>query len=66
MKLLKTIMKGDKAIHTVEMAPGEKLLAIQPDAYYELGDPLGEIVPGHIIENAELAMWCPVEQKWVT
>lgn len=66
MKLIKTTMsKGGKAVHTVEMDPGEKLIAVRPDSFYELGEPLDDVVPGHIIENAERVLWCPVSQGWV-
>lgn len=49
---------------TVELAPGERLVAISDDAFYRLGEPMDEVLQGHIIAGAQRVAWCPVEQKW--
>lgn len=66
MRLIKTTMRNGKAVHTVEMEAGEKLIAIKPESFYELGHPLNDVVPGHIIEESVRVIWCPIEQKWET
>lgn len=50
---------------TVELLPGEQLLAINPKQYYELGEPLEDVVQGHIIADAAPVLWCPIGQEWI-
>ena len=49
----------------VELDDGEELLAFRCKAHYQLGQPIEDIVPGHVISEAVSVSWCPVEQKWV-
>lgn len=45
--------------------PGEKLLTINPDAHYTLGEPMREdVIAGHILAEAKATHWCSIEQKW--
>lgn len=48
----------------VELEPGETLQAFNDDKMYQLGDPMGDILPGYIINNTWPAYWCPIAQKW--
>jgi hypothetical protein len=68
MKTLST--KTDKKTRvrtvTVELAPGERLIAVQDHAFYELGEPLKDVVQGHIIADAVPVHWCVIGQKFIT
>lgn len=60
-------MKNGKVRVIVEIGAKDKLLAVDPDKFYDLGEPLqGDILAGHIIADAVPASWCSVEQKWRT
>ena len=59
-------LKNGKLRLTVDIDPGEKIMAIREDSFYELGYPVEEVVQSHIIQNAHLVTWCPLEQKWVS
>lgn len=48
----------------VELEPGEKLMAVRDDAFYRLGEPLDDVIAGHILADATRAQWCSVTQKW--
>lgn len=48
----------------VELEPGEKLMAVRGDAFYRLGEPLDDVIAGHILADATRAQWCSVTQKW--
>jgi hypothetical protein len=50
---------------TVELRPHEQLIAIDDRLHYQLGDPISDVVPGHIVSNAVAVYWCPVGQEWV-
>jgi hypothetical protein len=68
---MKTIMdrptkSGARRRVVVELEPGEKLLAVRDDGYYTLGQPMEDVVPGHVISEALETHWCPAEQKWRT
>jgi hypothetical protein len=60
----KTLKSGKMRV-TVDIDPGQKLVAIYEDAYYELGEPLDDVVQGHIIADADRVTWCPIGQGWV-
>ena len=64
MKVLKTVTKGNKTVVTVEINAGDKLIAINDDRYYQLGDPLNDVVSGHLIADVKEVTWCSIEQKW--
>jgi hypothetical protein len=48
----------------VELDDNETLISVRCGQFYRLGDPLGDVVPAHVIEDAMLAKWCPIAQKW--
>lgn len=50
---------------TVELNPGEILIAINERVHYRLGEPLDDVLPGHMLSCAVPVLWCPVEQRWV-
>jgi hypothetical protein len=50
---------------TVELNPGETLIAIDDRVHYQLGEPLEDVLPGHMLSNAVRVYWCPVAQRWV-
>lgn len=74
MKILKeACVKGKRRV-TVELAEGENivshfagtaLVAIEPDAFYKLGEPMNDVMQGHILTNAVPTTWCPIGQKWL-
>jgi hypothetical protein len=51
---------------TVELVPGETLIAINDRLHYQLGEPLDDVLPGHMLSNAVPVYWCPVAQRWVS
>lgn len=51
---------------TIELDKSEKLVAIHDNSFYKLGEPLDDVVQGHIIADATVAVWCPIEQKFIT
>lgn len=57
---------GKRRRVVVELEPGERLIAVRDDGFYTLGQPLEDVVPGHVIGEALVSHWCPVEQKWRT
>jgi hypothetical protein len=65
MKILKEATKGGKRILTVELDAGEKVFSVNEDQFYKLGQPLDDVVLGHIIADAHPVAWCSIEQKWV-
>lgn len=59
----KTTSTGTRVI--IDLQAGEKIIVVDPDAMYRLGEPHDEIVQGHVITNATHATWCSLEQKWI-
>ena len=57
--------KGRREV-TVELRQGEKIVAVDEHQHYRLGGQMDDIVPGHVLTEAERAYWCPFEQKWKT
>lgn len=37
---------------------------VDPNGFYQLGQPLDEVVPGHVLAGATRVYWCCIEQKW--
>jgi hypothetical protein len=51
---------------TVQLDPGEKLIAIRDDASYRLGEPLDDtVVRGCQITEAKEVTWCVASQAWI-
>ena len=59
-------LKSGKFRVTLEIDPGEKLIAIREDSFYKLGYPFEEVVQSHIIQDAQQVTWCPLGQEWVS
>jgi hypothetical protein len=67
MKVITALVKKNgKRRVTVELDPGQKLIAIREDGFYKLGYPFEEVVQSHIIEDAQQVTWCPLGQEWVS
>ena len=67
MKIKRTTTnKQGREVVTVELAPGEKLLAVKDDYHYKLGYPVEDVVGGHIIADAQHVIWCSAGQEWVS
>lgn len=49
---------------TVELQPGEKLIAVNEDKFYRLGSQHEDIVPGYVLTDSLEAHWCHIGQKW--
>lgn len=64
MKIVNEKMEGDKRLVTVELDKDEELMAFRDDAFYRLGQPLDDVVLGHIITDAAPVAWCSISQKW--
>lgn len=64
-KIAERVIKG-KRVATVELEPGEELVAIVPGRHYKLGYPYEDIVPSDRILEAQPVVWDDVEQKWTT
>ena len=68
---MKTI-KDEPATHkrgrrvTVELQPGEQLMAFRDGDYYKLGGQVDEVMKGHVITESYQVMWCSIGQEWVS
>jgi len=58
-------MKNGETRVICDLKPGESFHVFRDDAHYRLGEPIGDVLPGHIIAESVQVMWCPVAQKWV-
>lgn len=76
MKVIRQTIKPNGVVRmTIELDPGEslrtcrngqKLVLIDPDQHYKLGEPMSEdVFAGHILADAKPAHWCSLEQKWI-
>ena len=65
MKITKDFTRKDGIrTVTVQLAASEKLMAINEDSYYRLGQ-LDDVVGGYCIIGSPRVYWCSIEQKWV-
>lgn len=44
----------------------EKLVAVAPHRFYQLGGQVEDIMPGHVLLESHRVYWCPIAQQWVT
>lgn len=66
MKIISEVKKPDgKRVLKVELPPGYQFVAVHSDGYYKLGEPMDEVIPGHILVGAAAVHWCPLEQRWL-
>ena len=56
--------KGDTRIATVRLKPGEQIFIVDDTDHYRLGGQLDDVVPGHVITEAQRVHWCHFEQCW--
>lgn len=67
MKIIKeqipTLKRG--RLLTVELAPGENLIAVKDDKFYRLGGQVEAVVAGHVLTSGYPVVWCSVSQEWV-
>lgn len=57
--------KAGKRVVTVELDHSEVLMTFSPDRFYQLGDPLADVIYGSAIIDSWQACWDQVEQKWI-
>ena len=66
MKITKDFTRKDGVrTVTVQLATGEKLIALKEDSYYRLGGQLDDVVGGYCIIDSPRVVWCSIAQKWV-
>ncbi len=66
MRILNTKQVRGFEVVTVQLHPGEKLVVIDPNLHYKLGEPMHEdVFAGHILADATATHWCSLEQKWI-
>lgn len=66
MKILKdepATLKRQRRV-TVELQPGETLMAFKDEYFYRLGGQVDDIVQGHVITESDHVVWCSIEQRW--
>lgn len=59
-------LKSGKLRMTVDIDPGEQLLALKEDEHYRIGYPIEDVMRGHILLESQHVTWCSLEQKWLT
>lgn len=59
------LTKTGKRLVTVEIENGEVLKSFRPEHFYQLGDPLGDVIYGSAIIDSWRAEWDQVGQKWI-
>lgn len=58
------VLPTGKRLVTVMLHEGEELIAVRDDEHYRLGQPVEDIVAGHIITEAQRVVWCSASQRW--
>jgi hypothetical protein len=58
--------KSGKRRITVELDKDEKLIVVKADTFYKLGYPVEDVVPSHVLEDAQQVTWCCIGQEWVS
>jgi len=67
MKTVKeTTARNGNRLVTVELAKGETLACFHEDGFYQMGDPLNDIIAGHMLLDAVPTTWCSISQKWIS
>jgi len=51
----------------IKLDDGEQLVAVRPEGFYELGQPMqGDVIAGHILAEATSVIWDSISQKWIS
>ena len=59
------ITKAGKRELVVELdSLDEKLIAVAPYRFYQLGGQVDDIMPGHVLLESRSVFWCPLSQGW--
>lgn len=64
MRIIKDQTKNHVRKVTVQLQMGEVLVALTPNAYYQLNR-LGDIVQADALMDATQVDWCDISQTWV-
>ena len=56
-------LEPGESIHLAK--PGQSFKILNPDRFYRLGEPMDDVMQGHILADADEVTWCSIEQKWV-
>lgn len=59
------LLKNGKHRVTVDLAPGEQLMAVKPDELYLIGDQVDMRFYGWHLLGVKLTRFCPVIQEFV-
>ena len=57
-----TLKRGRRV--TVELQPGEQLMAFKDNDYYHLGGQVEYVMQGHVITESNRVYWCSITQRW--
>lgn len=59
----KTLKTGKLRV-TVDIAPGEQLIAVNEDRFYQLGGQVNDVHRGHVLTETKEVYWCGITQEW--
>lgn len=66
MKIIRErINKAGKREVVVVLDDRETLIGVRVNAYYRLGQPVEDVVGGHILTESREVAWCSAAQEWV-
>lgn len=57
-------LKNGKFRTTVDINPGEKLIAVNEDRFYQLGGSVDDVHRGHVLTETKEVYWCGITQEW--
>ena len=65
IKVIKsTLMSNGNTRMIVEVERGHSLMAFSEERHYKLGQPVGDVMAGHVITEAHPVRWCSASQEW--
>ena len=50
---------------TIELDRDETIMSFRDGEHYKLGQPVDEVLAGHVITSASRVNWCSASQEWV-
>lgn len=66
IKVIKsTLMSNGNARMIIEIERGHSLMAFSEERHYKLGQPVGDVMAGHVVTEARPVHWCSASQEWV-